>query len=314
MVQQSPSGAELLHGLKSTLVGNTDANTKATGRKKAAAGECVVSCARNNQDRFFTQIHGGLWVAQGTESAAANDAGDIPDPHIDDQFVCPGSVAWNVEITKSGITVPLEIRHMTSHSSSSTSSTPSPSSKSSPAWPPTSSTLSVLAACDDLDGTSIKIIAAPLEERPFHHAPRERLAAQLDADVVLVQCRPRSPPSCTPPREAPAEHPPRPAAWRALPRLSAPVERFRTATTSPAGWRTTSARTTPSRSRTTTSAGTFSPDLDQQTLREMGIASLGDRIKMLNTFKSLRQRCSESHQHDLQQPARPPAARDGPPL
>ncbi|KAF8509238.1 hypothetical protein JB92DRAFT_2730614 [Gautieria morchelliformis] len=60
--------------------------------------------------------------------------------------------------------------------------------------------------------------------------------------------------------------------------------------------------------------GDILPDLDQQTLREIGIASLGDRIKMLNTFKSLPQRCSESHQRDLQQPARPPAARDGPPL
>ncbi|KAF8495632.1 hypothetical protein JB92DRAFT_2818098 [Gautieria morchelliformis] len=41
-------------------------------------------------------------------------------------------------------------------------------------------------------------------------------------------------------------------------------------------------------------------DLDQQTLREMGIASVGDRIKILNAVKSLRQRSSKSHQRDLQ--------------
>jgi mitogen-activated protein kinase kinase kinase len=36
-------------------------------------------------------------------------------------------------------------------------------------------------------------------------------------------------------------------------------------------------------------------DLDQQTLREMGIASVGDRIKILNGVKSLRSRCSKAH-------------------
>lgn len=35
-------------------------------------------------------------------------------------------------------------------------------------------------------------------------------------------------------------------------------------------------------------------DLDQQTLREMGIASVGDRIKILNGVKTLRNRCSKT--------------------
>ena len=36
-------------------------------------------------------------------------------------------------------------------------------------------------------------------------------------------------------------------------------------------------------------------DLDQQTLREMGITSVGDRIKILNGVKSLRAKCSKAH-------------------
>lgn len=37
-------------------------------------------------------------------------------------------------------------------------------------------------------------------------------------------------------------------------------------------------------------------DLDQHTLREMGIASVGDRIKILNGVKNLRVKCSKVHQ------------------
>ncbi|KZS99425.1 sterile alpha motif homology 2, partial [Laetiporus sulphureus 93-53] len=33
-------------------------------------------------------------------------------------------------------------------------------------------------------------------------------------------------------------------------------------------------------------------ELDQLTLKEMGIASVGDRLRILNAVKTLRQRCS----------------------